>query len=227
MISLRYHAVSITAVFLALALLGSAGATISGQLQLTDTFSDPARSDQLSELTARLQPAGMALPPAPDAGTLAGRLFGSLLLVNPGTGRPPATGAETAAALAGLGEGGFIRYDRPAQPAQLAVVLTGGVAGRAGRADRAGVVARFATALDRAGTGTVLAGRPGSTGDDGPIGVVRADAAATSVLSTVDDVSTAPGRVVTVLALAEQAYGGAGQYGTAGSAQAMVPAVRG
>jgi Copper transport outer membrane protein, MctB len=46
------------------------------------------------------------------------------------------------------------------------------------------------------------------------------------VLSTVDDVSTAAGQVVTVLALAEQAEGGAGRYGTAGSAQAVIPTIQ-
>jgi hypothetical protein len=71
----------------------------------------------------------------------------------------------------------------------------------------------------------VLAGRPGSAVGHGPIGVVRSDTAATAVLSTVDDVSTAAGRVVTVLALAEQAQGRAGRYGTSSSAQAALPAV--
>jgi hypothetical protein len=57
--------------------------------------------------------------------------------------------------------------------------------------------------------------------------VVRADTAAASVLSTVDDVSTAAGRVVTVLALAEQTQGHAGRYGTGSNAQAVVPAIQG
>jgi hypothetical protein len=109
------------------------------------------------------------------------------------------------------------------------VVLTGGAPGGDGSADgggdRAGIVARFATQLDRSGAGAVLAGRPGSADGDGPIGVVRVDTAATSLLSTVDDVSTAAGRVATVLALAEQEQGRAGRYGTAGSAQAVVPRI--
>jgi hypothetical protein len=73
----------------------------------------------------------------------------------------------------------------------------------------------------------VLAGRPGSADGNGPIGVVRADTSAASVLSTVDDVSTAAGRVVTVLALAEQTQGRTGRYGTGSNAQAVVPAIQG
>ncbi|MBV8539983.1 MAG: copper transporter [Pseudonocardiales bacterium] len=209
------------------ALLSSAGATVTGELQLTDAFTDPSRSDQLSELCTRLLPAGLRLPTASDAGTLAGGLLGSLLLISPHNGKAQATPAETTAVLAGLGDGGFVRSGPQLTAAQLAVVLTDG-AGRANSsADRAGILARFATQLDRAGAGAVLAGRPGSAEGNGPIGVVRADTAAASVLSTVDDVSTAAGRVATVLALAEQAQGRAGRYGTGGNAQAVVPALQG
>jgi copper transport outer membrane protein MctB len=208
-------------------LLSSAGATVTGELQLTDAFTDPSRSDQLSELSTRLLPAGLRLPTASDAGTLAGGLLGSLLLINQHNGKAQATPAETAAVLAGLGDGGFVRVGPRVLPAQLVVVLTGG-AGRANSSgDRAGILARFATQLARTGAGAVLAGRPGSAEGNGPIGVVRADTAAASVLSTVDDVSTAAGRVATVLALAEQAQGRAGRYGTGGNAQAVVPAIQG
>ena len=208
-------------------LLGSAGATVTGELQLTEAFTDPSRSDQLSELTTRLLPAGLRLPTAPDAGTLSGGLLGALLLTNPQNGKAQATPAEATAVIAGLGDGGFVRVGPQPQPAQLAVVLTGGASRGDGSGDRAGILARFATQLDRSGAGAVLAGRPGSGEGNGPIGVVRADTAATSVLSTVDDVSTSAGRVVTVLALAEQAEGRAGRYGTGGNAQAVVPAIQG
>jgi hypothetical protein len=208
-------------------LLGNAGATVTGELQLTEAFTDPSRSNQLSELTTRLLPAGLRLPTAPDAGTLSGGLLGSLLLTNPQNGKAQATPAETTAVIAGLGDGGFVRVGPQPQPAQLAVMLTGGASRGDGSGDRAGILARFATQLDRSGAGAVLAGRPGSGEGNGPIGVVRADTAATSVLSTVDDVSTSAGRVVTVLALAEQAEGRAGRYGTGGNAQAVVPAIQG
>jgi hypothetical protein len=208
-------------------LLSSAGATVTGELQLTDAFTDPSRSDQLSELSTRLLPAGLRLPTASDAGTLSGGLLGSLLLINPNNGKAQATPAETTAVLAGLGDGGFVRVGPQVLQAQLVVVLTGGAGRGNSSGDRAGILARFATQLDHAGAGAVLAGRSGSAEGNGPIGVVRADTAAASVLSTVDDVNTAAGRVVTVLALAEQAQGRAGRYGTGGNAQAMVPAIQG
>lgn len=208
-------------------LISSAGGTVTGELQLTDAFTDPSRSDQLSELSTRLLPAGLRLPTASDAGTLAGGLLGSLLLINPHSGKAQATTAETTAVLAGLGDGGFVRLGPQVQPAQLVVVLAGGASRGNSSGDRAGILARFATQLDRSGAGAVLAGRPGSAEGNGPIGVVRADTAAASVLSTVDDVSTSAGRVVTVLALAEQAQGRTGRYGSGGNAQSVVPAVQG
>lgn len=206
-------------------LLRGAGATVTGEVALTDAFTDPARSNQLIELTTRLLPAGVQLPTAADAGTLTGGLLGSLLLADPQTGQSQASPEETAAVLAGLVDGGFLRSPPQLPPADLAVVLTGGGPTGDGGGDRAGTVARFATQLDRSGAGAVLAGRAGSAEGDGPLGVVRADSAASSVLSTVDHVADAAGRVTTVLALAEQVDGRAGHYGTAGNAQAAVPGI--
>ncbi|MER6875691.1 copper transporter, partial [Amycolatopsis sp. NPDC000673] len=90
---------------------------------------------------------------------------------------------------------------------------------------RAATIARFAAQMDRSGAGTVLAGDPGSAEGSGPIGVVRADTSATSILSTVDNADSAAGRVATVLALQEQLNGGSGRYGIAGNAQAIAPGV--
>lgn len=204
-------------------LVRAAGAAVTGEVQLTEVFTNPARADQLRELTIRLLPAGVQLPTASDPGTLAGGLLGALLLVDPGSGQPQATPEEITAVFAGLENGGFARIGPDVGPAQLAVVLTGGTVTGDGSGDRAGIVARFASQLDRSGAGTVLAGRAGSAEEMGPVGVVRSDTAATSTLSTVDNVQTAAGRVVTVLALREQAEGRAGRYGSAANAEAVLP----
>lgn len=209
------------------ALLGSAGATVTGELQLTESFTDPDRADQLLDLVARLQPAGSRLPTGADPGTRAGGLFGSVLLLDPQTGQPRATPDELAAALGGLSSAGFVKPGEGLRPAQTAVVLTGGAVGGDSAADRAAVVARFAAQLDRSGAGAVLAGAEGSADGTGAVGVVRADTAATSVLSTVDNADTAAGRVVVVLALREQWDGKAGRYGVAGNAEGPAPGTAG
>lgn len=203
-------------------LLTAAGATVTGQVRLTDAFADPHRADQLRDLITRLIPAGATLPVASDPGSLAGGLFGALLLLNKNNS-PQATPDERAAALAGLAAGGFVVSAPPPAPAQLVIVVTGGSQTGDSAADRAAMLARFATQLRQSGQGAVLAGGAGSADGTGPIAVVRADSSAASVLSTVDDLDTAAGRVVTVLALREQLDGKAGSYGTAGNARAPVP----
>ena len=171
----------------------------------------------------RLLPAGVQLPAASDPGTLAGGLLGPLLLISKDNNKPQASPDETAAALSGLTEGGFVKPAQGLKPAQLAVVLTGGAAQGDGAGDQAATVARFAIQLDRSGAGTVLAGGAGSADGTGALGVVRADTSATSILSTVDNVDTPAGRVVTILALREQLEGGSGRYGNAGTAERPAP----
>lgn len=88
-------------------LIEASGARVSGELQLTDSFTDPAKADQLRQVVTRLQPAGSTFPTAGDPGTLAGALVGSVLLLNKDTAQPQSTTDELAAAIAGLQDGGF------------------------------------------------------------------------------------------------------------------------
>ncbi|MTD59318.1 copper transporter [Amycolatopsis pithecellobii] len=206
-------------------LIGQAGATVTGELQLTSSFVDPAKADQLRQLVTRLQPAGSTFPTAGDPGTLAGALVGSVLMLNKDTAKPQSTTDELAAAIGGLSDGGFVKPSPSIGPGQLAVVLTSGQATGDGAGDKAATLARFAAQLDRSGAGAVLAGDPSSAEGTGAIGVVRADTSSTSILSTVDDVNSAAGRIATVLALREQLDGGVGRYGIAGNAQAPAPGV--
>jgi hypothetical protein len=205
-------------------LLSEAGAKVTAKVQLTKAFSDPSQADRLGDMVTHLIPAGASLPTATDPGTLSGGLLGDVLLLGPDTNKPQADPEEIGSAMAALTGGGFLRTSGDVRPAQLAVVLTGGAVSGDGAGDRASMLARFATQLDRSGVGAVLAGGRGSAQGTGAVGVVRADSAASSILSTVDDVDTASGRVVTVLALEEQLAGKSGSYGTAGNAKAVMPA---
>lgn len=204
-------------------LLSAAGAQVTGQVKLTEAFSDPNRADQLNSLVTQSIPAGAHLPVASDAGTLSGGLFGDLLLLNKADNAAQSTADERSAALTGMASAGFITPVQALQPAQLAIVLTGGAQSGGSAGDRATMLANFAGQLQRSGAGTVLAGSNGAATGSGPIGVVRANSAVNSVLSTVDDADTAAGRIVTVLALQEQLGGKAGAYGTAGNASSPVP----
>jgi outer membrane murein-binding lipoprotein Lpp len=203
-------------------LVGQAGGAVTGQLELTEAIGDPARADQLRELTSQLLPAGAQLPAASDTGSLVGGLLGGVLLARDGQEISP---EDVTSVLTGLTSAGFVSPGDAPTPANLVVVLTGGAQPGVSGGDSAAVVARLAAELDRAGRGAVLAGRTGSAEATGPIGVARADPQIVAGLSTVDDVHGGPGRVAAVLALKEQLDGRAGSYGTgAGAADGAAPA---
>ncbi|MGW0893266.1 copper transporter [Saccharopolyspora sp. NPDC002578] len=204
----------------------ASGAQVTGEVRLSETVADPDRSDQVRRLVTRLLPAGVQLPTATDVGTLTGGLLGPLTLVDQRTGAPQVSPEERAAAMSGLTEGGFATAVGDVRSAPLALVLTGQGRGGAGAADRAAFLARFASQLDRSGGGAVLAGGRGSAAGDGPVGFARADTAVSSALSTVDNADTPQGEVAAVLALREQLDRRAGHYGTASSAEGMVPGTR-
>ena len=198
-------------------LLAHSGAAVTGELALTPAVGDPARADQLRELTATLLPTGAQLPAASDPGSLAGGLLGGVLLA-PG-GQRQATAEQADAVVTGLAAAGFVTPGQRPEPAELVLVLTGGALTGIDAGDAAAVTARLAAALDRVGSGAVLAGGAGSADSTGAVGVARADPAITEGVSTVDDVQTGPGQVSAVLALREQVDGRSGRYGTAVTAQ--------
>lgn len=207
-------------------LIGQAGAKVTGDVQLTEAFSDPMKADQEDEISTRLQPSGAKFPTAGGPGTLAGALLGKTLVLDKKTAKPQALKDEQSAAISGLTDGGFIKTSGKLAAGQLAVVLTGGKPGGDSVGDKSATIARFATQLDKSGAGAVLAGSGSSAGIGGPVGVARSDTATTDALSTVDNVDSKSGQVATVMALKEQLDGSSGQYGNAGNANGPAPGVK-
>lgn len=103
------------------------------------------------------------------------------------------------------------------------VLFVDGSPGAGGAGD---VVASLATAADAGTGGVVVAGPVASASGDGAVRAVRDDATAAKQVSTVDALGRAAGRVVTVLALADQAAGRTGQYGSGAGATAPLPGAR-
>ena len=205
-----------------LSLLNRAGATVTAQIQLTEDFSDPLRADELRSIAATTLPTGVTLPEVPQAGAIAGGLLGSVLIA-PAGGAAPASPEQAAAVLAALTSSGFITVTGTPAAGQSVVVLTGAEVTGGSEADRAGTVAFFANQLAQTATGVVVAGRTGSEGATGTVGVIRGDTALSATVTTVDNVDTASGRVAAVLGLVEQNGGGVGRYGLGDNAQAQVP----
>ncbi len=202
-------------------LIDASGASVTGRVSLTESFVTAASGDDLRTRLTNVVPAGVQLRTgAVDQGSMAGDLLGSVLLLDSDTAQPQSSPEELSLALETLRSGGYIAYDNGAvAPAQLAVIVTGGNESEDG--NRGAIVARFAGGLDSRGAGTVLAGRTGAADGNGPIAVVRSDAALSSGVSTVDNVDRVSGRVTTTLALQEQLDDIAGRYGTGPNATAV------
>ncbi|ARG60087.1 channel-forming protein [Mycobacterium kansasii] len=195
-------------------IVGQAGGSVTGTVSLTQEFVEANSAEKLrSVVNSSILPAGTQLSTKlVDQGSQAGDLLGIALLspVNPANPpAPPVDDAQRDTVLAALRETGFITYP-PADHfgvANAAIVITGG--GLPADAGNQGAsVARFAAALAPHGSGTVLAGRDGSSTGSAAVAVTRADAGMAATVSTVDDVDAAPGRITAILALHDLINGG-------------------
>lgn len=195
--------------------LEKAGATVTGEVQLTAKLLD-AGNRQFAEGVAQQAAADVkGVASAGDSYQRIGAALGRSVLGKDGKG------LDTTATTIGsaFDEGELLTYAaKPKNFASLAVIM--GAPGRGG--DAASVVAQLAQAVDGAGGGAVLAGPSSSSQDGGVVAVLR-DSDAASGVSTVDVTDTAAGRVVVALALASEADGRSGAWGTARSADGAVP----
>lgn len=200
--------------------LEQAGAKVTGRVQLTDDFADPRRAaDAKSYVTGGGQPAGFQLPESDDAGVLAGALLSYALL---GDEDADPAAAATNEVLSGFASLRMLRVDSPqVTAADLAVVVATGPVTGEDPAGRVRALSALVSALDGAGRGVVVAGVTG--GETGLITAIRADSGLTSAVSTVDDADRPVGQVATAFALARQAAGKSGQWGTGAGADGPFP----
>jgi hypothetical protein len=206
-------------------MLEQAGARVTGRVQLTDDYADPRRAaDVKSFVTGDGQPSGFQLPETDDAGVLAAALLSYALLGSRDGGAEPAS-ADTDQVLSGFASLEMLRVDSPRVTAgDLAVLVTSGPVKGEDAPARVRSLASLSSALDKAGRGAVVAGTAAaSRAGDGLVFAVRADRGLAGALSTVDDVDRPVGQVASVFALAQEAGGRSGQYGTAGGADAPFP----
>ena len=202
------------------ALLGSAGATVTGTIRLTDAYGTPGVESSLqSYVSGPGRPADTTLPETDDTSEVVASLLAQVLMVpgpnSPDVGTVPAT-TSTASLLAGLEELDVLDRDTSSvSPADFAVLLTAGVPVEDDEdaADRTAALTRLAVALDARGSGTVVAGDLASAGERGLVAAVRAEDDVTGAVSTVDNVTAAAGRISTVLALVVEGQGTSGEYG--------------
>src|SRR6201993_3371078 len=181
--------------------IGQAGGTVTGTVSLTQEFVDANSAEKLrTVVNSSILPAGQQLSTKlVDQGSQAGDLIGIAMLINVNPAVPPVDDPQRDTVLASLRDTGFIAYgSQHVGAANAAAVITGG--SLSNDAGNQGVsVARVSAALAPHGAGVVLAGRDGSSDGPAAVGVARADATVTPVISTVDDLDAESGRLTTGL----------------------------
>ena len=205
-----------------------AGATVTGTLSLTAVYVDPGKAQSpLEDLALRLVPPGVQFTPTANAIARVGTVLARSTVT--AAAKPPATIDQKAAeVIAGLDELGALKLrGDPGRLAELAVV----VAGPRAHGNQAVTGARDAllglvAALDNGSHGVVVVGSVDSALPDRLIAQVRTSAE-TRNPSTVDTGGSVGGDLATVLALAEQAAGRAGDYGRGAGAATLLPDLAG
>jgi hypothetical protein len=204
--------------------LEDAGASVTGVLTLRPAYGDPANAQTpLEDLSLRLVPPGVEFPDGSTPIERVGAVLARATVQLPEDDADPATDIDQDGAelIAGLDELGALRLDGdPGLRAELAVVVGGPDEAAEAESALTGLVA----ALDAGSRGAVVTA-PGA-GDAGLLRWVRDDKGSDlDGVSTVDDVGGTAGTVATVLALAEQVDGEAGDYGTGRGARGVLPSV--
>jgi uncharacterized membrane-anchored protein len=221
--------------------LRAAGADLSGPLALDADYLDPARARVLRDLALQIAaPPVKAAVAALPAGTGVERQLDTALAASLATRSPAAIGRTDTARgtlLTALAKVGALEAPTgPMNGADLVVLIVPASADAAGAARGADL----ARALVAAGRGVVvLTDAQPSVPTGGAVGALRAPsptppasgpsptpAASGPALSTVDMLGRPAGPVASVLALAALLRGsGAGDYGLAADAEALVPQV--
>jgi Copper transport outer membrane protein, MctB len=206
------------------ALIIEAGGEVSGTISLRPEYSDPSTAPGLQNYVTGpgMPPAGVRLPETDDAGQLVGGLLAQVLMVPPAGAAPD--GAAASSVLAGLVALDVLATEGDSvAPADYAVVLTSGSFTGEDAAERNATLVELVSALDAAGSGAVVSGDTASAGENGLVGVIRADPTLSAAVSTVDNVESAAGRISTVLALGGESEGTSGRYGNGEDAQPVPP----
>lgn len=205
-------------------MLTLAGAKITSRVDIQDKMTDPANNYDLLTLAADPPASVGTLPRNSDGVETSSALLAAVLL-----DRKQATvaAADRARVLTEYRDKGYIAVNGQVTDAADAVVMIADTPYvDRGAAGKNKAVLTAVIQFDESGP-IVLAGT-GVTGNDNVVAEVRGDPALSKTISTVDNVHTPQGRIVTALALAEQlrpdpatGIAKAGHYGI--HADALIP----
>ena len=207
--------------------LQTAGATVTGQLQMDAAFFDTsaATSQKLAQVAQQYaQPAGVTL--AGTAQAQASELIAHLIMTQGGPGQPlpgerDPVSVQGVEALAGAGF--LTKSGQPWNRATLAVVIIPATPQSIDDTNpESQALVTLAQQLNLAGLGTVVAGTVAGSGAGSAIDVMRAGGRA-GHLTSVDNADYPIGQIVVAQSLAELQHGRSGSYGVTATASAAGP----
>ncbi|MFC8848690.1 MULTISPECIES: copper transporter [unclassified Micromonospora] len=207
-----------------LRMLQTAGAQVTGRVDLQDKFINPDNNNNLMELAvtaARPSAPASGLPGNGHGVETSSALLASVLL-DRADGTTAATDADRRAVLASYSNAGYLTTDEKVTgPAEAVVLVSGQPYVDKDSAKKDESVVKVAEQFDR--TGAIVVAGNGSAGGN-VVAVVRGDPVLSQTISTVDDANTTQGQLVTTLALVQQLVEKkAGQYGVGDNASSLLP----
>ncbi|WBC15400.1 copper transporter [Micromonospora sp. WMMA1998] len=206
-------------------MLRTAGADVTGRIDVQDKFINPDSNNNLLELAvtaARPNSAPTANLPGNGHGVETSSALLANVLVERPAGSAPVSEADRSSVLQQYATAGYLTpEDKISGAAEAVVLVTGQPYVDKDSAKKDESVVKIAEQFDRAGA-LVVAGM-GSTGGN-LVAVVRGDPVLSQTISTVDNANTVQGQLVTSLALAQQlTEKKTGQYGVGDNAAGLLP----
>jgi hypothetical protein len=206
-------------------MVGQAGGTVGGTVRIGQKLLDVGNKQLVDELGSQL------LDSASDVNVPAGasgyQRMGALIARAIGTTEDGGAAIDDTAnsILAGLSTASLMTSEGDLnRRGSLVLVVAGPPQGSSQTQQGAStILATLAEEIDADTDGVVVAGPVQTARDNGVIAAVRADVVAARDVSTVDVLDRAAGRVVAVMALAEQADGKTGAYGAVNAADGAMP----
>jgi hypothetical protein len=206
-------------------LIGQAGGTVGGTMRIGQKLLDVANKQLVDELGSQLL-SGASDVNAPQ-GASGYQRMGALIARAVGTTEDGGAAVDDTAnsILAGLSTAGLMTSEGDLnRRGSLVLMVAGPSTGTSEERQGANtIVSTLAEEIDADTDGVVITAPVDTARSDGLIATVRADVVTARDVSTVDVLDRTAGRVVTVMALADQARGKTGAYGAMNAADAAMP----
>ena len=206
-------------------LVEAAGGSVGGTVRAGEGLVDVGNKQLVDELGSQLLDGVNDVAVPEDAGTY--ERLGVLLARAVATDEDGGARVDDAAnsILSGLSTAELMSpAGEISRLGSLVLVVGGSGAEESGdRESASAIVTALVGAMAEATDGVVVAGPISSARNDGIVESVRREVVTAQDVSTVDTLDRAAGQVVAMMALAEQAAGGAGHYGSVDAADGVMP----